>query len=236
MSILEPAEERLAKHRRSRVPRRHCRRPRRHSQAHPPASLRLDPQPDGSRPAQPSRAYRSKDRSHHRAGPRRRRWTSARSHGYRDRGCKGPATARSWQDGNLTTKPTPKGMQTLRIEPPPLAARLLADPCVDRGQETVARRPCPPRRRPDATLNTLREQINALAREHGMELRPGAEILEICTPGIDKTSAVWRLIDDEAQALLYIGRRRRSAGIHRRAAVARAHRKARTYRRCRAGT
>jgi trehalose 6-phosphate phosphatase len=57
----------------------------------------------------------------------------------------------------------------------------------------------------DAVLATLRDPVTAVARRHGMDVRPGAQVLEVCTPGIDKAGAVWRLVDDNTQALLYIG-------------------------------
>jgi trehalose 6-phosphate phosphatase len=57
----------------------------------------------------------------------------------------------------------------------------------------------------DTVLAALREPVAALAQRHGMDVRPGAQVLEVCTPGIDKAGAVWRLVDDDTQALLYIG-------------------------------
>jgi trehalose 6-phosphate phosphatase len=114
--------------------------------------------------------------------------------------------AESWHNGSLTTRPTPENMQALRVVLPNMVERLVADPRVwieDKRLSLVVHARLTDN--PDTVLDTLREPVDALAREHGMEVRPGAEVLEICIPGIDKASAIWRLVDDETEALLYIG-------------------------------
>jgi|KBSSwiStaDraftv2_1062776.scaffolds.fasta_scaffold351864_2 trehalose 6-phosphate phosphatase len=114
--------------------------------------------------------------------------------------------AERWHDGNLATRQTPEGVLALRVDLPPLVARLVADPQVwieDKRLSLVVHARLT--KDPDAVLGTLREPISKLAREHGMEVRPGAEVLEICIPGIDKASAVRRLVNDETEALVYIG-------------------------------
>jgi trehalose 6-phosphate phosphatase len=114
--------------------------------------------------------------------------------------------AERWHQGDLDTQPTPESMDALRVELAHLVARLVLDPQVwieDKRLSLVVHARLS--NDPDAVLDTLVEPVTALARDHGMDVRPGAEVLEICIPGIDKAGAVWRLVDDATRALLYIG-------------------------------
>jgi trehalose 6-phosphate phosphatase len=114
--------------------------------------------------------------------------------------------AEHWHDGNLSTQPTPDSIKTLRVVLPPLVAQLVADRQVwieDKRLSLVVHARLTDD--PAAVLDALRAPISNLAREHGMEVRPGAEVLEICSPGTDKAIAVWRLVNEETEALLYIG-------------------------------
>ena len=97
-------------------------------------------------------------------------------------------------------------MDALRVGLEALVARLILDPQVwieDKRLSLVVHTRLTDD--PDGVLATLRAPLIALARDHGMEVRPGAEVLEICMPGIDKAGAVRRLVDDSTRALLYIG-------------------------------
>jgi trehalose 6-phosphate phosphatase len=114
--------------------------------------------------------------------------------------------AERWHEGDLKTRPTPESMDALRAELAHLVVRLVVDPKVwieDKRLSLVVHARMS--NDPDAVLDTLREPVTALARDHGMDVRPGAEVLELCIPGIDKAGAVWRLVDDATRALLYIG-------------------------------
>jgi trehalose 6-phosphate phosphatase len=114
--------------------------------------------------------------------------------------------AERWHRGRLDTPATPEAMPALRDELSDLVARLIADPHVwieDKRLSLVVHARLTDD--PEGVLATLRGPVTALARDHGMEVRPGAQVLEICVPGIDKAGAVSRLVDDATQALLYIG-------------------------------
>lgn len=114
--------------------------------------------------------------------------------------------AERWHNGELHTQPAPDSMAALRDELPLLLERLVANPAVwieDKRLSLVVHARLTDD--PDGVLAALHEPVSALARDHGMEVRPGAEVLEMCMPGIDKAGAVWRLVDDSTRALLYIG-------------------------------
>lgn len=114
--------------------------------------------------------------------------------------------AERWHRGNLETPATPEHMSALRAELSDLVALLIDDPRVwieDKRLSLVVHA----RLTSDAdeVLAILREPVSALAHDHGMEVRPGAQVLEICTPGIDKAGALRRLVNDATRALLYVG-------------------------------
>lgn len=114
--------------------------------------------------------------------------------------------AERWHRGELTTRAAPAGIDALRDQLPPLIARLVADPHVwieDKRLSLVVHARLTDD--PAGVLAALLAPLRALVETHGMELRPGAEVLEVCSPGIDKAGAVWRLVDDSTRALLYIG-------------------------------
>lgn len=114
--------------------------------------------------------------------------------------------AERWQDGELHTQASPEAMSAVRAELTGLVDRLISDPHVwieDKRLSLVihARLTADS----DATLATLREPVTSLAHAYDLEVRPGAEVLEICIPRIDKGGAVWRLVNDATDGLLYIG-------------------------------
>jgi trehalose 6-phosphate phosphatase len=114
--------------------------------------------------------------------------------------------AERWQRGHLDTPPAPAAMDALRGELEHLLARLVVDPQVwieDKRLSLVVHARLASD--PDAVLDALSEPVSTLAQGHGMEVRPGAEVLELCLPGIDKGGAVWRVVDDSTAALLYFG-------------------------------
>jgi len=114
--------------------------------------------------------------------------------------------AERWHNGELRTQPTPDSIVAMRDELPLLLKRLAADPAVwieDKRLSLVVHTRLTDD--PDGALAALHQPVSALARAHGMEVRRGAEVLELVLPGIDKSGAVWRLVDDSTRALLYIG-------------------------------
>lgn len=128
----------------------------------------------------------------------------------------------TWADGALSSPDTPPEVAQLRERLPAIVGR--GDPDVwieDKRLSLVihARRAADPR----AALAALREPVDRLSAELGVEVHPGSDVLELRLPGHDKAAALARLAAGRTGAL-YLGddlgdlpafaelRRMRSAG------------------------
>lgn len=113
--------------------------------------------------------------------------------------------AEVWTAGELNSLPTPESMTALRAQLPALVAQHTIDPDLwveDKRLSLVvhARRTADP----DAAISAVREPVSALAKELGLEIHDGREVLEIRLPGYDKGAALRRLASG-ASAVLFAG-------------------------------
>ena len=109
----------------------------------------------------------------------------------------------TWSDGRLESPDTPDSMTRLQQRLPAVAAAGDADVWIEDKRLSLvvhARRASDPA----AALAALREPVDALAAELGLDVHPGADVLEIRLPGYDKASAITRLAVGRA-AVLYVG-------------------------------
>jgi trehalose 6-phosphate phosphatase len=109
----------------------------------------------------------------------------------------------TWQGGELSTPETPAAVETLRERLPAVVDG--ADPDIwieDKRLSLVVhfRRT----RDPAAALATLEAPVGELARDLGLELHPGSDVLELRLPGFDKAGALSRLVAGRTAAL-YLG-------------------------------
>ena len=109
--------------------------------------------------------------------------------------------AERWAAGELTSPPTPASMvaarhgaqailDAQRAEVPETDGAWLEDKRINmvvHTQRTID---------PEGAQRALAPHIDALARAHNLEMHPGRNVLEIRLPGIDKGSALRRLIDE----------------------------------------
>lgn len=129
----------------------------------------------------------------------------------------------TWTDGQLSTMDEPESIARLRERLP--AVVTAGDPDVwieDKRLSLVvhARRAADP----DAALAQLRAAVEALGAELGLEVHPGADVLELRLPGYDKAGVLTRLVGD-LRSVLFLGddvgdlpafeeiRRMRAAGV-----------------------
>jgi trehalose 6-phosphate phosphatase len=110
----------------------------------------------------------------------------------------------TWTDGHLETPDTPDAIEQLRQHLPAVVAAG-ADPDVwieDKRLSLVvhARKAA----EPDAALAELRQSVGTLADTLGLEVHPGADVLELRLPGYDKAGALARLAEGHP-AVLYLG-------------------------------
>jgi trehalose 6-phosphate phosphatase len=110
----------------------------------------------------------------------------------------------TWHDGELTTPDTPEPMRELQRRLPDVLARQQADPQLwieDKRLSLVVhgRRAADP----DAALADVREPVDTLAAELGLEVHPGRDVLELRLPGYDKAGALRRLAADHAGAVYF---------------------------------
>jgi len=111
-----------------------------------------------------------------------------------------------WSDGVLETMPAPSGMQRLRSEVPAAVAATVPDTGVwieDKRLSLVVHTRLTSR--PRALQLALAEPLAELAGAHGMELHLGKEVLELRLPGIDKGTALDRLVDERSSAVVFAG-------------------------------
>ena len=109
----------------------------------------------------------------------------------------------TWTAGQLTTPDTPEAIERLRQRLPAVVGR--GDPAVwieDKRLSLVvhARRAADP----EAALAELAGPVTDLGHELGLEVHPGADVLELRLPGYDKAGALGRLADARS-AVLYVG-------------------------------
>ena len=110
----------------------------------------------------------------------------------------------TWTGGRLQTPDTPAAIEQLRASLPAIVAAG-PDPDVwieDKRLSLVvhARKAV----NPDAALAELRRPVDTLATALGLEVHPGADVLELRLPGYDKAGALARLADGR-RAVLYLG-------------------------------
>jgi trehalose 6-phosphate phosphatase len=110
----------------------------------------------------------------------------------------------TWHDGRLDSPPTPPLIEDLRERLPRMLATG-ADPDVwieDKRLSLVvhARKTSDPA----AALAALEEPVRALAADLGVEVHPGADVLELRLPGFDKAGALGRLAEGR-DAVLFLG-------------------------------
>ncbi|MGH8860482.1 MAG: trehalose-phosphatase, partial [Jatrophihabitantaceae bacterium] len=111
----------------------------------------------------------------------------------------------TWHDGAIEAPDTPAPIRTLRQRLPAVLAGHGTDPAVwieDKRLSLVvhARRAADP----DAALAPLRDPLDALAADLGLEVHPGRDVLELRLPGYDKAGALRRLAGDR-RGVLYLG-------------------------------
>jgi trehalose 6-phosphate phosphatase len=114
--------------------------------------------------------------------------------------------AEQWSDGVLQTMPTPDGMEALRDEVPAVVDATVSDPEVwieDKRLSLVVHTRLGTR--PSALQGALAGPLTEVAAKHHMELHLGKEVLEFRLPGIDKATALERLVDGTCRALFYAG-------------------------------
>jgi trehalose 6-phosphate phosphatase len=114
--------------------------------------------------------------------------------------------AERWRDGVLETLPTPEAMRHLRNEVPAVVRAAVSDPEVwieDKRLSLVVHTRMTAD--PGAAQRALATPLTDVATRHGMELHPGKEVLEFRLPGIDKATALERLVRETCRALVYAG-------------------------------
>ena len=112
-----------------------------------------------------------------------------------------------WEDGEVTSPPSPPGVKAAREELPAVLAEAQAPEGVwveDKGHALAVhtRRAADP----DAALAGLREPLEALAERTGLTLEPGRRVIELRPPGMDKGVALTDLARARgARSVLFFG-------------------------------
>ena len=112
-----------------------------------------------------------------------------------------------WEDGQVTSPPSPPGVIAARQELPAVLAAAGAPDGVwveDKGHALAVhtRRAADP----DAALAGLRGPLEALAARTGLALEPGRRVIELRPPGMDKGVALTELAKQRgARAILFFG-------------------------------
>ncbi|HEV7204427.1 MAG TPA: trehalose-phosphatase [Jatrophihabitans sp.] len=115
--------------------------------------------------------------------------------------------AETWAEGELSTPDTPPAMESLQDQLPSVLADAYPDPDVwveDKRLSLVVhvRRTADP----DGALAALHDPVRGLAEDLELEMHPGAHVLELRLPGIDKAGALSRLVDEhDPRGVLYLG-------------------------------
>jgi trehalose 6-phosphate phosphatase len=114
--------------------------------------------------------------------------------------------AEQWSSGVLQTLPTPDGMNALRDEVPAVVDATVSDAGVwieDKRLSLVVHTRMGTE--PSALQVALAGPLAEVAANHRMELHLGKEVLEFRIPGIDKATALERLVGGTCRALVYAG-------------------------------
>src|ERR1700679_757698 len=112
-----------------------------------------------------------------------------------------------WEDGEVTSPPSPPGVKAAREELPDVLAGAQAPEGVwaeDKGHALAVhtRRAADP----DAALAGLREPLEALAERTGLTLEPGRRVIELRPPGMDKGVALTELARERGtRSVLFFG-------------------------------
>ena len=112
-----------------------------------------------------------------------------------------------WQDGQITSPPSPPGVNEAHAELPAVLAAAHAPDGVwveDKGHALAVhtRRSADP----DAALAGLRGPLEELARRTGLALEPGRRVIELRPPGMDKGVALTELARERgARSILFFG-------------------------------
>jgi trehalose 6-phosphate phosphatase len=114
--------------------------------------------------------------------------------------------AELWHNHHLESPPPPPAINRLSQELPHLIQQLVRDPSIwveDKGLSLVvhARQTSDPQ----AALDALHDPLAAVASTMELEVHPGKDVLEVRQAGIDKATALTRLLRDTTSALVYIG-------------------------------
>lgn len=114
--------------------------------------------------------------------------------------------AEQWNNGVLRTLPTPDGMNALRDEVPAVVDATVSHPEVwieDKRLSLVVHTRLTTES--SALQAALTDPLTEVAAKHDMELHLGKDVLEFRLPGIDKATALERLVDETCRALVYAG-------------------------------
>ena len=114
--------------------------------------------------------------------------------------------AERWSDGVLHTMPTPERMHSLRREVPAVVGATVTDPDVwieDKRLSLVVHTRSGTE--PKALQVALAGPLADVAARHDMELHLGKEVLEFRIQGIDKATALERLVAATSLAIVYAG-------------------------------
>lgn len=114
--------------------------------------------------------------------------------------------AEHWSNGVLHTMPTPDGMKALREEVPAVVDATVSDPEVwieDKRLSLVIHTRLGTQ--PSALQVALAGPLTELAVKHHMELHLGKDVLEFRLQGMNKATALDRLVGASCRALLYAG-------------------------------
>src|ERR1700728_2606185 len=112
-----------------------------------------------------------------------------------------------WQDGQITSPPSPPGVNEAHAELPAVLAAAHAPDGVwveDKGHALAVhtRRAADPH----AALAGLRSPLEELARRTGVALEPGRRVIELRPPGMDKGVALTELARERgARSILFFG-------------------------------
>src|ERR1700744_4607215 len=112
-----------------------------------------------------------------------------------------------WQDGQITSPPSPPGVNEAHAELPSVLAAAHAPDGVwveDKGHALAVhtRRSADP----DAARAGLRGPLEELARRTGLALEPGRRVIELRPPGMDKGVALTELARQrQARSVLFFG-------------------------------